>query len=237
MTGSALWQAIAETLRTEIRSGAYAPGDRLPSEADLARRFGVNRHTVRHALSVLVAASEVRTRKGAGVFVAAKPTDYALGARVRFNQNLLASGRTPSRQFLRMETRDATGAEAEVLALDKGARVHVVEGISAADGEPVGLFLSVFPAQPLAHLLDHLRASGSVTKALRMCGVADYTRVTTRLSAEAADSVVAGHLRLAQGAPVLRSVAVNLDPAGLPVEYGTTIFAGDRVTLTVSAAG
>ena len=48
-----LWQAIADTLRAEITSGHYPPGDRLPSEAALATRFGVNRHTVRHALAQL----------------------------------------------------------------------------------------------------------------------------------------------------------------------------------------
>ena len=45
---------------------------------------------------------------------------------------------------------------------------------------------------------------------------------------------LAAQLRLPEGAPILRSVAVNIDAAGQPVEYGTTWFAGDRVTLTVS---
>jgi GntR family transcriptional regulator, phosphonate transport system regulatory protein len=36
------------------------------------------------------------------------------------------------------------------------------------------------------------------------------------------------------GAPVLRTVAVNVDPAGVPVEHGLTWFAGERVTLTVA---
>ena len=45
--------------------------------------------------------------------------------------------------------------------------------------------------------------------------------------------MLATHLQLAQGAPILRSVGVNVDPEGQPVEYGSTWFAGDRVTLTV----
>jgi GntR family phosphonate transport system transcriptional regulator len=48
--------------------------------------------------------------------------------------------------------------------------------------------------------------------------------------------MLALHLRIAEGAPVLRSEAVNVDPAGQPVEYGVTWFAGDRVTLTVEGA-
>ena len=54
------------------------------------------------------------------------------------------------------------------------------------------------------------------------------------MTAKLADPVLALALQVQPGAPVLRSVAVNVDAAGLPVEYGTTWFAGDRVTLTVS---
>jgi GntR family phosphonate transport system transcriptional regulator len=46
--------------------------------------------------------------------------------------------------------------------------------------------------------------------------------------------VLALALQVAERAAVLRSVAVNVDTDGVPVEYGTTWFAGERVTLTVS---
>lgn len=234
MTGGALWAVIAETLRREIAAGAYGPGDKLPSEAELARRFGVNRHTVRHALAELALAGEVRSRRGAGVFVAGPVADYPLGERVRFHQNLMASGRSPSRRFLQLQTRRATAVEAEALALPGEAEVHLVEGLSLADGQPLALFRSAFPAEPLPHLLGVLARTGSVTEALALCGVADYTRVSTRVSAEAADAVTAGHLWLTVGAPILRTVAVNVDLQGMPIEFGITSFAGDRVTLTVA---
>jgi GntR family phosphonate transport system transcriptional regulator len=47
--------------------------------------------------------------------------------------------------------------------------------------------------------------------------------------------VLAAALQVRPGDPVLRSVAINADSGGVPVEYGTTWFAGDRVTLTVAA--
>ena len=48
--GVAIWRRIAETVGAEIASGTFAQGDRLPTEAALSRRFGVNRHTVRRAV-------------------------------------------------------------------------------------------------------------------------------------------------------------------------------------------
>ena len=98
MTRTPIWKAIAETLSEEIAEGAYLPGTKLPTEAALSQRFGVNRHTVRHALASMAEDGLVRSRRGAGVFVTARPTEYPLGKRVRFSQNLMAAGRTPDRQ-------------------------------------------------------------------------------------------------------------------------------------------
>lgn len=92
-----IWQAIASALRSELAEGRYGLGAKLPTEADLARRFGVNRHTVRHGISALVAEGLIRTRRGAGAFLAAKPTDYPIGNRVRFHDNLIAAGRRPEK--------------------------------------------------------------------------------------------------------------------------------------------
>lgn len=230
----ALWSAIATTLSAEIAAGHYRPGDRLPTEATLAARFGVNRHTVRHALAALAERGLVHSRRGAGVFVALRPTDYPLGRRVRFHQNVLAAGQTPSRTINRAETRPSDPGEARALRLKPGDAVQVVEGVSLADGQPIAAFRSVFPAARFPGLLEAVRATGSITRALSDLGLTDYTRAETRLTAQLADPVLAVALAIRAGAPVLRTVAVNVDPKGVPIEYGFTWFAGDRVTLTVA---
>lgn len=234
MGRQALWTAIAATLTDEIGAGRYRPGDKLPTEAELSRRFGVNRHTVRRALAALEDAGLTHARQGAGVFVAARPTDYPIGRRVRFHQNLRAAGQTPDRTILLTETRSADPREAEALDLAPGAPVHVYEGVSLANGAPIALFRSVFPADRFPGLLAALAETRSVTAALARGGVADYTRASTRLTAKLASPTQALHLALREGAPILRAVAVNVDAEGRPVEYGHTWFAGDRVSLVVT---
>ena len=88
-----IWTAIAHSLRDDIAAGVYAPDAKLPTEAALAARFGVNRHTVRHAIKALTKEGLVLPRRGAGVYVTSTPTDYPIGRRVRFHQNLTAAGR------------------------------------------------------------------------------------------------------------------------------------------------
>lgn len=229
-----IWKSIHASVLRDIAEQRYLPGDKLPTEAALARRFGVNRHTVRRALGVLADEGIVHARRGAGVFVTHKPTEYPIGKRVRFHQNLRAAGRLPAKKVLIMETRAAGADEAEALDLAPQDQVHVYEGLSLSDDQPVALFRSVFPAAPFPGLPEALKRLRSVTAALREQGVEDYTRAWTRLNAKLATSTQALHLRTTEGAPLLRTVSVNVDAAGEPIEYGRTWFSGDRVTLTVA---
>ncbi len=64
--GVALWRQIAGQIQADIASGTCKPGTRLPTEAELSVRFGVNRHTVRRALEELSRDGLVRVEQGRG---------------------------------------------------------------------------------------------------------------------------------------------------------------------------
>lgn len=234
MARTPLWKSIADTLSGEIAAGQYTPGDKLPTEAQLAARFGVNRHTVRQAVSSLAEAGVLYARRGAGVFVTQVPTDYPIGKRVRFHRNLIEARRVPEKQILSLAARVGTEQECTALELAAGAQVTVYEGVSLADAQPIALFRSVFPSSRFPALLEYLKELKSVTEALKRSGVEDYTRASTRLTAKKASATQALHLRIREGDPILRSVGINVDANHRPVEFGHTWFAGDRVTLTLS---
>ena len=168
-----------------------------------------------------------------GAFVAAVPTDYPIGRRVRFHENLIAAGRRPEKQILHLEERAATAGEARALEIAAGAPVCVYHGLSLADGQPIAVFESLFPLDRLAGISVALTQTSSVTEALKAVGIADYTRASTRLTAVRATTTHALHLNVSEGDPLLRSTSVNVAEA--PVEYGRTWFAGDRVTLTLES--
>ena len=66
------YEQIAERLAADIRSGLLAPGERLPSERELAKALEVSRASVREALAALQLRGVVETRAGAGTFVTAE---------------------------------------------------------------------------------------------------------------------------------------------------------------------
>jgi DNA-binding FadR family transcriptional regulator len=65
------YERIAARLAADIRAGRLAPGERLPSERELARRLAVGRASVREALAALALEGVLETRPGSGSFVAA----------------------------------------------------------------------------------------------------------------------------------------------------------------------
>lgn len=228
-----IWRQIYHSLSREIADGQYPKGQKLPTEAALARRFNVNRHTVRRALAMLQDEGRIHVRQGAGAFVSQSQIDYPLGTKTRFSQNLDGSGLKTARKVLRLETLPATSETAGILNIPTKAPVHIFEAVSQVDGTPFSYSRSIFPADRLPDLPDALRTNESITVALTANGVADYVRTWTHLTAKRATGMIARVLQLSEGAPVLRTVSLNSDINGLPVEYGHTWFHGDRAQLVV----
>lgn len=70
-----LTQNIVSLLSGQIRDGQYNPGDKLPTESELAQRHGISRSVVREAFSQLQARGLIERRRGAGTFVIEPPAE------------------------------------------------------------------------------------------------------------------------------------------------------------------
>lgn len=69
---------LASLLAAQVESGALQPGDRLPTEAQIAVQHGVSRTVVREAVHQLKSRGLLRSRQGSGVFVAVPPVNQPL---------------------------------------------------------------------------------------------------------------------------------------------------------------
>ncbi len=83
--------SISEKLRHQINSGDYLPGEKLPSEHQLMKTFGVSRITVRQAVTNLVNQGLARSQQGKGVFVTPQTkTAYSLSSPLVFLEQDIA---------------------------------------------------------------------------------------------------------------------------------------------------
>jgi GntR family phosphonate transport system transcriptional regulator len=231
--GVTLWRQIAESLSADLKAGRIKPGDRLPTEVELAERFTVNRHTVRRAVAMLAEQGILRVEQGRGTFVNDKTIDYVLGRRTRFSANLLSQGREPGHRVISAERATATGSIAADLKLREGAAVMRIETLTVADGAPMGYGIHEFPLPRFAGIEEAYRRLGSLTAALAELGVGDYSRKVTRLLARLPTEREAEFLEQATGRPVLQAEAVNVDARGKPTHHSLVVFAGDRVQMIV----
>lgn len=229
--GMALWRRIAEAVERGIAAGTLAPGARLETEAQMATRFAVNRHTVRRALEELSRNGLVRVEQGRGSFVAEDVLDYTVGPRTRFSEWIRRHNKEPSGRTLDLRELPADAAIAAGLGLRAGAKVVRLERLGLADGRPVSIGRHHFPAARFPKLLAALRTADSISDALAQSGVEDYRRQTTRVSARMPTEQEAVLLQLARNRPLLVSESVNVDEAGRVVEFGVARYPTPRVQI------
>lgn len=232
-SGVSVWKQIADTLGNEIRDRAYLASGRLPSENELAARFGVNRHTLRQAVAALQVEGLVRVEPGRGMFIQHELLDYVLSRRTRFTENLQRQGLLPSNQLLTAREVPAPERAAQELKLGKGATVLMVEMLDEANDQPIALATAYYPALRFVGLLDMLNSGSRTTDILRHFGVEDYVRAESRITTQMPSDETARLLKQPANRPVLCVECLDVDMQGQPIKYGETVFCGDRVQLVV----
>ncbi|MCS6892595.1 MAG: phosphonate metabolism transcriptional regulator PhnF [Rhodovarius sp.] len=234
--GVALWRQIAQRIEARILSGQLAAGTRLPTEAELSRGFGVNRHTIRRAMEDLSMRGLVRVEQGRGSFVAEEVVEYPIGSRTRFSEIIRAQAREPSGRILRLKEVEADQRIAELLGLRRGRPVLVVERLGFADRRPINIGTHHIPLGRFPRIAEELSRNPSITAAFAACGLPDYRRQVTRITARMPTPEEATLLGQSRSRPVLLTEAVNVDPEGQPVEVSIAVYAAARMQFVVESA-
>lgn len=232
--GISRWRRVADVIRGCIGDGSIA--GMLPPETELAARYGVNRHTVRRAISSLAAEGLVHAERGRGTYVHTLPSRivYPIGERARFSENMLKQSLEPVGRLIRAERVAANAKIASHLQCRVGASLHRLDSLKVVDGVPLSRSTSFFPAERFPGIIDAYAETGSITLAFQREGVTDYRRQETRLTAERILPGDAELLSCPVDAIVLVSEAVDVDLDGLPIQTIRTKFLADRVELVLS---
>lgn len=236
--GVALWRQIADAIRHGIATGLADENGRLPPEAKLAERFGVNRHTVRAAIAALAHEGVLQSQQGRGTYVRRqKRLVYPIGERTRFAAGLGDQARETCTELIGFAREPVREPVASSLGLQPGEQTIRLETLGKADGVPVTRATSWFSAVRFPDIAEIFSRIGSITEALAECGIADYRRASTGVEARHADEMDTQELQLAPGAIVIVTRALNTDLSGAPIQYSVTRFPADRVELVVQSPG
>jgi len=232
-TGVTLWRRVADELERAIAVGSFKAGEKLPGELDIAKRFDVNRHTVRRAIAALAERGLVRAERGSGTFVEVQRLAYPIRTRTRFSEIVGATGRVVGGRPIASATEEADADVASRLKLKAGTPVVRVELLRHADKIPICVATSWLPASRFADAADVYAKTRSMTKTLAQFGVHDYARQSTHVTAGIVDATDALTLEIAAGRPVLVVDSVDADGDGRPVLTTHARFASDRIELVI----
>ncbi len=229
------YEEIAAFLRTAIRDGDYAPGDPIPSEADLCRRFDSARGTVRQAIATLRTEGLISSGQGRRSRVLATVPSQSFDVVISFTQWCRNSGIIPGQQTQWVTRKPADAALAAALDIpDRGPVVSLLR-LRLMDGTPAMVERLNYPLEVGHHILSFDPDSGSIYQRLLDCGV-DINHATRTIDAIGADAEDAALLQVPEGTPLLRVRRRAFTSEGTPIESSDDRYLPGKVSFTLNSA-
>lgn len=238
MTGPR-FEVLTAELRERVAMGDYARSGALESEAELGRRYGVSRVTVRRALEQLRSEGLVAARKGSGWYVVSGASfgqTLALGSFQHARSAVAEAGMALVRRVTGYEYRPAPADVAQVLGIDEGAEALRVRAVRRAGQLPLDVvteWVSLSFAAPVSRadaedpgVWETLRRKGHEIEVVRQT-----------IAAAAASAAVADLLDTAAGVPLLLIRRLALLPDGRPLALSEHRYLGHRFRLEVEFRG
>lgn len=235
---------IADALAARIRSGELAPGDAVPSEAELMDRYGAASGTVRKAVAELRVLQMVETHHGRGSYVRRRPPvqrkssdrfrrAHRLAGKAAYLAEAEQSGGEPSVTVLHVGAVPAPAEIAELLGVPAGSKVLARRRRYFLDGSATEEATSYLPwdiIQNIPEILEENPGGGGIYARLEEHGhlLSDFTETVRARLATKAESVA---LALSPGAPVIHLIRSARTSAGRVVEVCDTLMSADQFVL------
>jgi len=225
---------IEDWLADAIAAGQLKPGDQLPTEQDLSAWLGVSRMTLRHALAELAQRGLVTRTVGrsGGTFVAEPKLVQDLTVLAGFSEQLRRHGLVAGAHVLAANEIPASPAASTALEIEVGEPVYEVRRLRLADGQPILIEHSLFPARHCPGLLES-RLDGSLYELLEQKYGQRPHRAKESLEPVTAGVREAEALGVAEGAPLMLVERTAYAKSGTPLEFAHDLFRGDRTKVVL----
>jgi len=239
-----IYRQIAYQLIREIQGGRYQPGDRLPSENQLAAQCGVHRLTTRQALAFVVEQGLAFRHQGKGTFVCEPRINYSINQGTNFRHTLLELGYLPSLKILSVQTIPASESLANSLEVPRSTNLLQIKllrcassrmtGLKIPEDQPLCISLSYLRFEQFPGLAEQIYQARSLYSLLRSQFGVQPRRTRTQIETEPPSQEDIYLLKMPSNIPVLITRGIVHDQQDQPMEYTISRFRGDRFTLEVS---
>ena len=231
--GVPLYVQIRKSLQDDIANNNLIPGQKIPSEDELAIRFGVSRMTVRQGISDLIDEGVLYRRHGIGTFVARRHIERDHTRLESLVENAEREGLEISVQILIAAVLPAKLKVAHSLAISEGDLVARVKSLRKVENLPITVHDAYVPHRLFPRLLSEDLKAQHLWSIYESCGLR-VKRAIQRVEAREADEDIAKLLEMEEGLPILYKERIVYLDDGTPVEFTYCYNRGDRYSLTVA---
>lgn len=231
-----LYVQLMEELETSIRNGVYKPGDKIMTEAEMAKEYGVSLITVRKAVDSLMEKGLVVRKQGKGTFVTKPKYSRNMKKLQSFTEMCEQMGVKPGAQVLENRLIMADKKVADRLGIEPGSNVVYISRLRLADGEPVQVEKSYFPLK-YAFLLEEDLNNGSMFECLKEKAGAKVASSEKMIELCRATAEEAALMDVKKGDYLLFVKSTAYDENGEPMYAGIQLINGDRFSLYVYESG
>ena len=138
-TDRPLYQQIKTAIAQKIETGIWQPGEKIPSENQLAAELGVSRMTINRPLRELTSQGLLKRVHGLGTFVAESPYHASLIELKPIADEIAAAGKTHTATLLELNEITADSSLANRMMVNSGEILFHVAMVHSQDGVPIQL--------------------------------------------------------------------------------------------------
>ncbi|MCX8062095.1 MAG: GntR family transcriptional regulator [Anaerolineales bacterium] len=231
--GVPLYVKIREALRAEIMHGNLHPGQKIPSEDELAQQYRVSRMTVRQGILDLIKEGLLHRKHGVGTFVSYPHFDRDHTRLTNFFESAREQGIDASSTVLKIEVSPASDKIAKELRLSPGENVICIRTLRFVNQTPVTVHDSYLPHRLFAEIVYENLENVHIWDVMEKYGYR-VKRAIQKLEARPASSEIAKLLDIKPNSPILYKERKILAEDGTAVEFTYCYNRGDMYSLTVS---
>lgn len=229
-----IYAQVVALLRRRIRDGELGPGTKLPKELDLARRLGVSRIPVRHALAILQREGLILRRHGRGTFVAEKVGKPEV---LRLTGIIGWSAVSAEHRLLSVDEMVPPTEPARFFGLERGETLTRFVRSRSRAGSTFNYIVNYVPVSLAQRVRREDFRRHTMTDILRKRLKIRVGPIRQAIQAATADPMIARQLSVAVGAPVLYVETRIWRKNGVPLMYSQTYYRGDRSTYSIEVPG
>lgn len=231
-----LYKQLKEKILQDISDQIYRPGDKIPSQNELAKLYEVSRVTVKQALNELIYSGILSTQKGKGTFVKDLPFNKYTNNRLEgFTESIEKIGYKAYTKVVDVTAIEANKYLATKLQVEIGHPIILLKRIRMINGVPMSLDISYLNKSMISNIefTKEFLENKSLYRLLREKANIKFSYAEEKINAVLSDVETSELLKISKGEPILFIKRKTYTRDNIPIEFCENYVRSDAYNIVI----